>query len=192
VSSATSSLTFLDDDSDSLLSRLKEDDRAALAEVYDAHNGVARGLARRFVGDESLAEDLVQEVFLALPGAVQHFEGRSQLRTFVLSMVINRAKHYVRAAARRRAMAERYAREPHGVALDGETEASRSELARLLERALDELPMDQRAAFVLLELEERTSVEVAEILGVPEGTIRTRLFHAKRRLREQLREWGVR
>jgi len=192
VSLATSQLTFLDQEQDSLLVRLREHDRAALGEVYDAHNGVARGLARRVVGDESLAEDLVQEVFLGLPSAAQNFEGRSQLRTFVLSMVINHAKHYVRAAARRRAMAERYAHEPKGVALDGETEASRAELARLLERALDELPLEQRAAFVLLELEERTSVEASEILDVPEGTVRTRLFHAKRKLREQLTEWGVR
>jgi RNA polymerase sigma-70 factor (ECF subfamily) len=192
VLTATSTLSFLDADSEALVDRLRRNDRAALAQVYDQHHAAARGLARRVVGDDALAEDLLQEVFLALPNAARGFEGRSQLRTFVLSMVVNHAKHYVRAAARRRAMAERFGREPRAVSLDGETEASRAEIARLLERALDELPLDQRAAFVLLEVEERTSVEAAEILGVPEGTMRTRLFHAKRKLRERLEEWGMR
>lgn len=189
---ATSTLTFLDHEAQSLVERLRRNERAALAEAYDAHHVGARALARRVVGDEGLAEDLVQEVFLALPRAIHGFEGRSQLRTFVLSMVINHAKHYVRAAARRRAMAERWGREPRASLLDGESEASRAEIARLLERALDELPLEQRAAFVLLELEERTSVEAAEIVGVPEATMRTRLFHAKRKLRERLEAWGMR
>ena len=52
-----------------------------------------------------------------------------------------------------------------------------------LTRALDDLPLDQRVAFVLCEVEERTSREVAEIVGVPEATVRTRLFHAKKKLR---------
>ena len=88
-------------------------------------------------------------------------------------------------------MAERFSAEPRAVALDGVSEASRAEIARLLERAMDELTLEHRTAFVLLELEERTSVEAAEIVGVPEATMRTRLFHAKKKLRELLAEWGM-
>jgi RNA polymerase sigma-70 factor (ECF subfamily) len=50
--------------------------------------------------------------------------------------------------------------------------------------ALDQLPLDQRVAIVLAEIEERTSAEIAAIVGAPEGTVRTRIFHAKRKLRE--------
>lgn len=184
--------TFLDTEALSLVERLKLGERAAFAEVYDRHQLQVRALARRVVGDESLAQDLAQEVFVALPQAIHNFEGRSRLKTFLLSMVLNHAKHYVRAAARRRAMASRFGREPHAVSLDGESEASRAEIARLLERALDELTLEHRTAFVLLELEERTSTDAAEIVGVPEATMRTRLFHAKRKLRERLEEWGMR
>lgn len=185
-------LTAVEAPDDSLVVRLRNQERAALAEAYDHFHGAVRGLACRVVGDDTVAEDLVQEVFIALPRAIQNFEGRSQLKTFLLSMVINRAKHHVRAAARRRALADRFGQVKSQAVLDGQGEVERNELAWLLTRALDELPMDQRAAFVLLELEDRSSAEAAEIVGVPEGTIRTRLFHAKRKLRERLEEWGVR
>lgn len=189
----TSTLTFpaLDHDGETLVDRVRFGERAALAEAFDAHHHAVRGLARRLVGNDGFAEDLVQEVFLALPRALSGFEGRSSLRTFLLSMVLNHAKHHVRSAARRRAMAERFSAEPRAVALDGVSEASRAEIARLLERAMDELTLEHRTAFVLLELEERTSVEAAEIVGVPEATMRTRLFHAKKKLRELLADWGM-
>jgi RNA polymerase sigma-70 factor (ECF subfamily) len=62
-------------------------------------------------------------------------------------------------------------------------EAERDELARMLVRALDQLPLDQRVAFVLCEVEERTSVEAAAMLGEKDVTIRARVLHAKKKLR---------
>jgi RNA polymerase sigma-70 factor, ECF subfamily len=67
----------------------------------------------------------------------------------------------------------------------------RAKLAARLTRALDALPLDQRAAIILCEVEERTSAEAAAIVGAPEGTIRTRVFHGKRKLRELLEGEGV-
>ena len=64
--------------------------------------------------------------------------------------------------------------------------AARRQLADRLSLALDELAHDHRVAFVLCEVEERSAIEVAQILDVPEGTIRSRVFHARRRLRELL------
>ena len=75
---------------------------------------------------------------------------------------------------------------------DPEHCANRASLARALTAALDKLPLDQRVAFVLCEVEERTSREVAEIVGAPEGTVRTRLYHAKQKLREELERKGIR
>jgi RNA polymerase sigma-70 factor (ECF subfamily) len=190
------SLTLTYDDlaepADALVERLRRQERAALAEAFDAYHAPVRALARRVVGEDAAAEDLVQEVFVALPRAVQRFEGRAHLKTFLLSMVLNYAKHHVRAAMRRRALADRFGRVQSRSFVDGEQEVSRGELAWLLTRALDELPLEQRVAFVLMELEDRSSAEAGEIAGAPEATMRTRLFHAKRRLREQLEQWGVR
>jgi RNA polymerase sigma-70 factor (ECF subfamily) len=85
----------------------------------------------------------------------------------------------------------RLALEPESNGTDPEQLQRRKELASLLTRALDRLPLEQRVAFVLCEVEERTSREVAEITGVPEGTVRTRLHHAKKKLREELTLEGV-
>jgi RNA polymerase sigma-70 factor, ECF subfamily len=175
-----------------LVDRLRRQERSALGEAYDAHHAAARRMARRLVGEDAAAEDLVQEAFVVLPRAIHGFDGRATLQTFLLSIVVNCAKHHVRSAARRRRLAESYGREPVATSIDGESDAARRALARLLTRALDELPLEQRTAFVLLELEEYTSVEAAAIVGAPEATMRTRLFHAKRKLRERLEEWGAR
>jgi RNA polymerase sigma-70 factor (ECF subfamily) len=73
-----------------------------------------------------------------------------------------------------------------------EKEVSRACLAQAVHRALDMLPEVQRVAFVLCEVEELSAREAAEIMGVPEATARTRVFHAKQKLRTLLEEEGVR
>jgi RNA polymerase sigma-70 factor (ECF subfamily) len=171
------------EDVESILARLERGDPSAVGEVYDQHHGAVRAFAKRLVGDASAAEDLVHDVFVALPKAIAGYRGDSALRTFLIGIAVNHARHHVRAAARRRNAFEKLGHEPLGPNADPERDARRRELARLLTRALDELPLDQRVAFVLCEVEERTSREVAEIVGVPEATVRTRLFHAKKKLR---------
>jgi RNA polymerase sigma-70 factor (ECF subfamily) len=107
-------------------------------------------------------------------------------------MAVNHARHHLRGAARRRLAMERFSREAASAA-DGtqERQAMNRDLGRELSRALDALPLEQRVAFVLCEVEERTSREAAEIVGAPEATVRTRVFHAKRKLREELGRRGV-
>jgi RNA polymerase sigma-70 factor (ECF subfamily) len=83
---------------------------------------------------------------------------------------------------------ERVAEVPQSCPEDPEGHLQRRQLASLLTRALDTLPQEQRVALVLCEIEERSSAEAAAIVGVPEGTIRTRIFHAKQKLRERLRQ----
>jgi RNA polymerase sigma-70 factor (ECF subfamily) len=163
--------------------RLHAADARVIAELYDAHHASIRGLAQRLTGDADAAEDLVHEVFVALPPLLRCFRGQSSLRTFLFGVAVNHARHYVRAAARRRAAAERYAREPPAERAGPELELERRRLAADLQRHLDALPLAQRVAFVLCEVEQLDSRRVAEVLGVPEGTVRTRLFHAKRKLR---------
>lgn len=176
-----------------VVSRLKAGNAEAIGEVYDRHHEHVRAFARRLVGDATAAEDLVHDVFVSLPRAIGGFQGASSIRTFLLSIAVNHARHHLRAAARRRAAMERLKAEPpEPPAPDPERCVTRVRLADALVRALDALPLDQRAAFVLCEVEERSSTEAAEILGAPEGTVRTRVFHAKRKLREELSRGGFR
>jgi RNA polymerase sigma-70 factor (ECF subfamily) len=174
-----------------LVARLRAGDVAALAEAYDAHHAEVRAFARRLVGDEHAAEDLVQETFLALPAAMRGFRGDASLTTFLLSICVNHARHFIRAAARQRAAMARLAQQPSAPLGGPERAAEGRELAGALVRALDELPLEQRVAVVLCEVEERTSADVAAIVGAPEATVRTRVFHAKRKLRELLAKRGI-
>lgn len=176
-----------------LVRRLKRGNAEAIGEVYDRHHGQVRAFARRLVGEDAAAEDLVHEVFVSLPGAIGRFQGGSSIRTFLVAIAVNHARHHLRAASRRRAAMDRFSAEPaYGQQSDPERSAVRASLARALSRALDALPLDQRIAFVLCEVEERTSREAAEIVGAPEGTVRTRLYHAKQKLREELERGGFR
>lgn len=173
-----------------LIERLQRADVRAITHVYQQNHVIVRAFAQRLVGDVEAAEDLVQDVFVALPNAIGRFRGDCALRTFLLSIAVNHAKNHVRAAARRRAAFARLLREPDATnpfaGDDPHRDMERRELGDRLMLALDALPLDQRVAVVLAEIEDRTSAEIAKIVGAPEGTVRTRIFHAKKKLRELL------
>lgn len=180
-------------DGDALLARLRAGEGAAVAEAYDAHAGAVLAFARRLVGDDAAAEDLVHETFVTLRSAVRGFRGDSALRTFLLSIAVNHARHHLRAARRRREAMDRFAREvDESGPSTPEGDAMRLDMARVLTLALDALPLDQRVAFVLSEVEERSAKEIAEIVSSNEITVRTRVFKAKAKLREELQRRGVR
>src|SRR5579859_8050416 len=103
-------VAVLEDASHDLVARLRRGDVRAITFVYQQHHVPVRAFAQRLVGDVEAAEDLVQEVFAALPSAVARFRGEASLRTFLVSMAVNHAKNHVRAGARRRAALARLAR----------------------------------------------------------------------------------
>jgi len=178
---------------DELVARIRAHDVHALASVYDAHHVALRMFARRPVGEATIAEDLVPDTFVALPAAIRRFRGGSALRTFVMGIAVNRARKYIRAACRRRAAYERHAAQPAPAdAPSPDALLERRQLADALHRALDTLPTDQRIAFVLCEIDELTSKVAAGIVGCPEETIRTRLFHARKKLRAHLEAEDIR
>ena len=171
--------------------RLRDGDLAALGQIYDAHHAAVRMFARRMLGDDA-AEDLVHETFLTLPKAVRRWNGVGSLRTFIMGIAVNHARHHLRSGLRRRMAMARFAAEPRPSVRSQEHESEQRRLAALLLRALDTLSFEQRSAFVLCEVEERSSPEVAQILGIPEATVRTRLHHARQNLRSALEKAGVR
>lgn len=177
---------------DDLLTRLQQGEPAAVGELYDAHHEALRAFAQRLVGDVHAAEDLVHEVFVELPRVIGRFRGDSSLRTFLIGIAVNHARHHVRSAQRRRAAFTRLAAEPKRAVAPPDRDAENGRFLEALQRALDSLPLEQRVAFVLCEVEERSSQEVETITGTPEATVRTRLHHARKKLREQLEREGFR
>jgi RNA polymerase sigma-70 factor (ECF subfamily) len=166
-------------------------DLGALGRLYDEHHAAVRAFARRLIGEDG-AEDLVHDTFLTLPKTLARWNGDSALRTFILGVAVNHARHRLRSRSRFGFALARFAREPERNEPSPEQQSEQRQLAAMLQRALAGLSFDHRTAFVLCEVEERSSVEVAEILGIPEGTVRTRLHHAKQKLRAALAKEGAR
>lgn len=162
--------------------RVAEGDPEAIRQLYHGHHVAVRAFAARLIGDASLAEDLVQEVFVALPRAAAGFRGECAARTFLLSIVAKRASKFIRAAARRRAAHVRLEREPAPQSAPPDEAVQNRQLVERLMTALDALPEKLRIAFVLCQIEERDSFEVAAILDVPAPTVRARLRVARERL----------
>ncbi len=160
-----------------------------IATAYDEHHERVRAFARRLVGEESAAEDLVQETFISLPAALPRLRAEGTVRSLLLGICANHAKHHVRAAARRRNKLEHYRQSSLLNESSGpEGDVRRSQLRERLQVALDALSHEHRVVIVLCAVEERSSSEAAEILAIPEATVRTRLFHARRKLREAFGE----
>ena len=176
---------------DPRVARAASGDHAAFVALYREHFSGVHTFAKRLLGCSVAADDLAHEVFLALPLALQRFRGQSSLHSYILSITVRCARQHLRAAQRRRRIEARAAAaQEASSAAAPDVDSDRRELAARLTRALDALPLAQRAAFILCEVEERSSAEAAEILGEKPGTVRARVFKAKRRLREALTELG--
>ena len=172
---------------EALVARVARSDDAALAELYDRFGRVAYGLAVRVLRDRSLAEDAVQEAFLALWRTADRFvPERSSARTWVLTLVHRRAVDAVRREERRRAEPLDNAPEESGARTD---EAAWLALERgRVQDALRRLPDQQREALELAYYGGFTQSELAERLGEPLGTIKSRMFNGLGRLRDLLSE----
>ena len=168
---------------DDFVERLRRGEVDAVAVAYDEYHGALCSFAKRLLGDAHAAEDLVQDVFVVLPDLVHRLAPGASLRSFLLGIAANRARHHVRARSRRLKFAGRLEHEPLDPVPDPEALNERRLLAERLARALETLPLEQRTTFVLKEIEGYAAKEVADSLAIPEATVRTRLFHARQRLR---------
>lgn len=170
-----------------LLRGIQKGDPGAFAKFVDAYGGRVHALCRRYARSEADAEDLTQEVFVGLSQSLGKFRGDSALGTYVYRATMN---HCLKHVQRRKPESQ-----PLGdfdraddAAPSPEREAERGELKFQVEAALSRLSADHRDAVILHELHGLTYAECAESLSVPVGTVKSRLFHAFKKLREILTE----
>jgi RNA polymerase sigma-70 factor, ECF subfamily len=171
------------------IGRWRED---ALAEAYRRHAGAVYGLARRVLADPSIAEEVVQEVFLRLWNTPEKFDPeRGSLRSFLLAQSHGRAVDLLRADTSRRQREERDARQTAEDGYDIEHEVWDLALADQVKEAMSALPDDERKAIELAYFGGRTYREVAIALGAPEGTVKSRIRTGLRRMRSGLSDAGI-
>lgn len=176
--------------------RIAFGDVHAMEHLMRVNNRTMFRTARAVLRDDAEAEDAVQEAYLHAYRSIGSFRGDSKLSTWLVRIVVNEALARRRKDARRAAIvpirgggAEEYEYEAEAEMRDQdgpESDAQRSELRRLLEQKIDELPEAYRAVFMLRALEELPVNETAAVLGIPEATVRTRFFRARSQLREAL------
>ena len=167
-----------------LVARADED---ALAELYDRFGRVGYGLALRIVRDPALAEDAVQEGFLAVwRSAARFVTERAKASTWILTLIHRRAVDLVRREQPRRA--ESLDAAPHESGDDTEEEAWLRLRRTRVQEALSRLPDKQREALELAYYGGFTQSELADRLGEPLGTIKSRMFSGLASLRELLAE----
>lgn len=174
-----------------LLARLTAGDESALAEIYDAHSALVFGVARRVVGDPVAAEDVCQEVFVQVwTDAAAIDLDRCTLRGWLSVLAHRRAVDWVRRVERARQREERSLRldEPAAQVIDLADRAGRDDAAARARCAVAGLPDDQRRALQLAFWEGRSYRQVAEVLGIPEGTAKSRIRLALSRLATVLEE----
>jgi len=175
---------------EALLALVSRSDEQALAELYDRYGRAAYGLALRILRDSALAEDAVQEAFMTVWRSAGSFLAeRAKASTWILTLVHRRAVDLVRREERRRGEPLETVEPAGGEATD--EEADLRARRRVVQAALRQLPDDQREALELAYYGGFTQSELAERLGQPLGTIKSRMFTGLRRLRDLLADSGL-
>ncbi|MET0628746.1 MAG: sigma-70 family RNA polymerase sigma factor [Acidimicrobiia bacterium] len=170
--------------------RLIAGDDAALGEVYDQFSSLVYGLAFRVIGDARAAEDVSQDVFVWLWERPAAFDpARGSLRTWLGTLAHRRSVDYVRREEARRRRNERDAARLPAVPDVGEMAAALVTAERV-RAALAVLPSDQRDAIELAYFGGKTYREVADVLGIPEGTAKSRLRLGLRKIAVALEAEG--
>jgi RNA polymerase sigma-70 factor (ECF subfamily) len=170
-----------------LVERCRHGDLGAFEELYKTHAPRLYSLVFRMVGSTADADDLLQDVFLAAHRKLDSFRGESALGTWLYRLATNQCLDFLRSRASRASQLTDALDEERGVPDSGGPGLADRTVTRMdLERALAQLPDGCRAAFVLHDVEGLEHREVAEALGIAEGTSKSQVHKARLRLRALL------
>ena len=175
------------EDEAELATRARAGDRAAFGRLVERFAPQARRVARAVLQDPHDADDAAQDAFLAALVKLDQYDPRRPFGPWLMRIVANAATDRRRRRTVRQV--EPLAPELTGGGPRPDREAEQSALGDRLRAALAELPNRRRIAVVLFDVEGYSHAEIAQILGIPEGTVRSEVFHARRRLRELLKDW---
>jgi RNA polymerase sigma factor (sigma-70 family) len=175
-----------------LIAALKAGDDTALDELMHRYREPLFHFAFRYLGNEAVSRDVVQETFVRCYFKAKDFTPRATVKTWLYAIALNLCRDQIRRTKRR----GEHSPNPSNQQMDdfiadpgiGPTEAAvREERLKLLRAAIDRLPRSLREALIVFSIEERSQREAAEILGTTPKTIELRVYHAKKKLRDALR-----
>jgi len=179
-----------------LVERLRGGERGAFRELFDRYNRRAYAMALGVVKNPTDAADVVQEAFVKVHKHVDSFQGNSSFYTWLYRIVMNLSIDHVRRNKKHTEFDETIRKDealadgaelPQSALENPSKTAGRKELSAHIQAALAELPEYHRAVILLREVEGLSYEEMAHVLKVPKGTIMSRLFHARRKMQDQLK-----
>ena len=173
-----------------LIGRIAGGDRLAMQVLFARHHVRVYRFVLRLVSDPTLAEDLVSEVFLDVWRQAGRFEARSAVSTWLLAIA-----RFKSLSALRKRPEEELDEETAGALEDSgdtpEVALQKKDKSEILKECLKSLTADHREIIDLVYYHEKSIEEVAEVVGIPEATVKTRMFYARKRLSELLKAAGV-
>lgn len=173
-----------------LIGRIASGDRLAMQVLFARHHVRVYRFVLRLIKDPNLAEDLISEVFLDVWRQAGRFEARSAVSTWLLAI----ARFKALSALRKRPneeLDEEAAAGLEDTSDDPEVALQKKDKSELLRECLTSLTAEHREVIDLVYYHEKSAEEVAKIVGVPEATVKTRMFYARKRLSERLKAAGV-
>ena len=173
-----------------LIGRIAGGDRLAMQVLFARHHVRVYRFVLRLVGDPTIAEDTISEVFLDVWRQAGRFEGRSAVSTWLLSI----ARFKALSALRKRTdeeLDEETAEAIPDTADTPEEAVQKKDKSEILRECLKSLSPEHREIVDLVYYHEKSVEEVAEIVGIPENTVKTRMFYARKRLSELLKAAGI-
>jgi RNA polymerase sigma-70 factor (ECF subfamily) len=179
------------------MARVRAGDPRAFEAIMRLHNQRLFRVARAILKDEHEAEDALQDAYVKAFAGIGEFEGRSQLSTWLVRIVVNESLGRLRRRRVTEPLTEMIEMSPNrpqdvsgliAVADDPEKATARADIRRLLEAAIDALPEVFRTVFVLRAVEQMSVEETSASLGIPQATVKTRFHRARRQLRLHLED----
>jgi RNA polymerase sigma-70 factor (ECF subfamily) len=173
-----------------LIGRIANGDRLAMQVLFARHHVRVYRFVLRLLGDPSRAEDLISEVFLDVWRQAGRFEARSAVSTWLLAI----ARYKALSAMRKRTDEELDEEQAASIADTADTPEEaiqKKDKSEILKECLTSLSAEHREIIDLVYYHEKSVEEVAEIVGIPENTVKTRMFYARKRLSELLKTAGI-
>ncbi len=177
-------------DDGALLARVRRGDRAAFEDLYSRYYRPLYAYLLKVTGRLEAVEELINDTMLVVWRRADAFDGRSRLSTWIFGIAYRKALKEITRRQRERARTGESDVEPVDPGDSPHRRWARRELAGRVAGALESLPPDQRAAVVLTYYHGLSYPEIAEVVGCPVGTVKTRMFYARRKLARLLPDAG--
>ena len=180
----------------SLVQRVQRGDKVAFEMLFTKYQRRVSRLVSRFVRSEAEVEDIVQESFIKAYRALASFRGDSAFYTWLYRIAVNTAKNHLVAASKRPISMTQFEKNDDddfeedsfmSDATTPESELVTKQIAETVNKTMDELPADLREAIMLREIEGMSYEDIAEAMGCPIGTVRSRIFRAREAISQKIK-----